>query len=108
LERWAFADHISNVLIGPDLVSQIGVDAVPDGIQQGFIVDRFRQKVCCACFDRADSRGDVPVAGEKYNRDLRVIWRAPVAVRVRLAREIQIQYQTTWHVGSRGSQEFLP
>jgi hypothetical protein len=71
LKRGAFANHIASALVRPDLFSQIGFDAVPDGIQQGFIIDRFCQKVCRACSDRADSHGDVPVAGEEYDGDLR-------------------------------------
>ena len=70
-QRRAFADHVSNVLIGPDFVAQPGADAVLDGIQQGFIVDRFRQEVCGACFDCPDSHGNVAVAREKDDGDLR-------------------------------------
>src|SRR5690349_5348447 len=72
LKRRTFANHVSNTLIGLDFVAQVRVHTVPDGIQQGFIIDRLRQKVCRACFDRADSHRYVPVAREKHDRD----WRA--------------------------------
>jgi hypothetical protein len=43
-----------------------------DRIQQVFIIKRFRQEVRRTCFERAHGHRDVAVAGQEYDRDLKI------------------------------------
>ena len=77
-------------------------------IQEVFIVEGFRQKVRGACFQGAHGHRDVAVACQENNGDLKIRF-GKLLLQVESADPGQrhIQDQTTWCLGSRGSQELL-
>jgi hypothetical protein len=84
--------------IRPFLV--IGRDALPDGLQQFFIVERLRQEVHCAGLDGAYCHGDVAVACEEYDRDLNIRFRQ-LLLHVESADtgQVHVQHQATRRAG---------
>ena len=66
----ALADHVADVLIGPDLVLQARRDTLPDRINSSSSSKGFVRKFDCTCFDRAHGHWDVAVAREENDGDL--------------------------------------
>ena len=84
-------------------------DALPDGIQQDFTVERLCQDIHRAALDSAHRRWDVAVAREEYDRDPNIRFRQLLLhVESAYARELDIQHQATWWFTARGNQELLP
>src|SRR5208283_4306836 len=115
VQRFAFADDVLKAVFRPYVRSEaqpcflIGSDTLPDGIQQFFIVDRLRQEVCGACFDRVHCHWDVAVACEEYDGDLNIRFgKLLLQVESAYPGKIHIQHQTTWHFRPWRSQELLP
>src|SRR5271166_3483128 len=115
VQRLAFPDDVLKAVMGPYVRSEVklaffvGCNTLPDGIQQFFIVDRLRQEVCGACFDRAHCHWDVAVACEEYDGDLNIRFgKLLLQVESVYPGKIHIQHQTTWHFRPWRSQELFP